>query len=750
MTLHVWWGQFGQAVTGADELTPGPARDLASLLTRGTTQGATLHGIRQMTETGHVAIAIEIEVQRPQDLAYPIKAVETVAVVFSKRDIRPSVLALRADFPDTPHQNWTPPNAPSSLCIDDRPWSEAKLTASPADLVRRIQLWLAKAARGELHDPAQPIDPLFYVSELSVALPAKALEQGAATVELAGLVRNDNPQLIIARPLAEAPKDAVGFIVLAFHVQPQAMSRLRHAPATLDALATELERYGIKLYDELKNRLKEWAGIKGDSLRRLGSRLAIVVAFPVAEGSRTANDLRAFMTYNIAGEIGESLGVLFKNVGKQAGYVLALPENKPDGRDLKVEPAQVHFAFDRDLAASIAGHSSANRQKAVLVGGGSLGSQLALNLAREGLFSWTVVDQDFLLPHNLARHALLNRDVGAPKALALAHHIGDLLQEAADGLPCDVIAPDDASKERLNARLSEADIIIDASASVAVSRHLSDLPAAKARRVCVFFNPSGTSAVLLAEATDRSITLRDLEAQYHRLILTEPSLAGHLRPEGQGVRYSGSCRALTNRIPATKAALLSALTARGVVDCLKSNDAKIRSWNCGDDGSVAVLKKNGEAVHTTTLGGWSVSYDDGLLAQLATLRKGKLPNETGGALLGIADMSRMSLHIVHAMPQPEDSEGTPTKFERGVVGLLDDINRAVEATMHQLRYVGEWHSHPRLSSAWPSEIDLDQLAWLESELVSEGLPGLMAIAADDGKYSIIIRPTGSLTMQERG
>jgi hypothetical protein len=90
------------------------------------------------------------------------------------------------------------------------------------------------------------------------------------------------------------------------------------------------------------------------------------------------------------------------------------------------------------------------------------------------------------------------------------------------------------------------------------------------------------------------------------------------------------------------------------------------------------------------------------------------------------------------MPQSQDSHGSRTGFERGVVGVLDEVSRFVESSMHQLRYVGEWHSHPRLSSAWPSATDLSQLVWLDNELASEGLPGLMAIAADDGTYSIIL------------
>ena len=138
---------------------------------------------------------------------YPIRATEPVAVVFEAHGGQPRVLALRDDFPDTPHQNWTPQGAPCSLCIDDRPWPEARLTYRPADFVRRIQLWLAKAARGELHDTAQPPDPLFFVSQLAIVLPRSALLQTTAPAELIGFIRPDNSALIITG-LSPAPSRA--------------------------------------------------------------------------------------------------------------------------------------------------------------------------------------------------------------------------------------------------------------------------------------------------------------------------------------------------------------------------------------------------------------------------------------------------------------------------------------------------------------------------------------------------------------
>lgn len=738
---HVWWTAFGREIEDSTELTPVLAKELASYAAAGTSPGIVLTELRQSTDMKYAGVGLDVEVERPQDLAYPIKATEPVAVLFPFDGRQFSVLALRDDFPDTPHQNWSPLGTPYALCIDDRPWAEARLSATPHDIARRIQLWLAKAARGDLHDAAQPPDPLFFRSSLGLVLPRAALQDSRQPVELAGFVRTDNQNLILCQAM-QSSDNAPTFTVLAFRALPQAMGRLRHAPISLAALVVDLEKCGIDLIRELKGRLKEWAGLVRTHVHRLSSRLAIVVALPVeVSGRQSTNDIRAFLTFDTAGQIGVALGVLHANnsrIGDRRAYMVAIPESQPSVRDLYIEPAEVHFALDRDLAAAISGHSTPDRRRALLVGAGSLGFQLALNLAREGMFAWTVVDDDHILPHNLVRHALFADDVGAPKAGTLAYHLGGLIGEPVQAIRSNVLAPDDTDREDLATALATADIIIDASASVAVSRHLADLPEIKARRICAFSNPSGTAVVLLTEAADRNITLRDLEAQYHRLVLSEPALAGHLSTETSGVRYSGSCRAQTNRIPASSAALLSALAARGIADALASDNALISIWTLSPNGEVHLVRRDGAPVTHVQLGAWTITYDAGLLAALGVLRQQQRPRGTGGVLLGIADISRKSVHVAHALPGPEDSRGTQAGFERSVAGLLEMVNQAVAASMHQFRYVGEWHCHPDCASAMPSNTDLAQLPWLGQELEDGGLPALMAIPAKNASFAFVL------------
>ena len=733
MSVQSWWEGFGEAVDSAHGLVPVLAQQLATVAHERAVAGITFTGLRQSQELGYAGVRINVEPERPQDLAYPIQSVEPIAVLFPFIGGQPSVLSLRDDFPDTPHQNWVPPGFPCALCIDDRPWAEARLTATGFDIGQRILLWLSRAARGELHDVSQPPEPLFFASELRLVVPAYALNT-EVPVELMGFRRQDNPDLIFARK-AQSSDGTPTFTVLAFQAQLQNMMRLRHAPRTLATLATELERYGINLYDELKIRLKTCAGLGPEEIRRSLTRLAIVVAFQVAsDRQQSVNDVRAFITHENAGEIGVALGVLQTNrseVGDTRAFMLAVPVGEPTGQDPKIEPAQVHYGPSRKLAATIAGASTPDCRRVVLVGAGSLGSQLSLNLAREGRLVWTVVDDDYLLPHNLYRHGMFAEDLGAPKAGALAHKLGGVLDEVPEAIQCDVLNPKESERGRLHDALTKADIVIDASASVAVSRHLCDMPATRARRICVFFNPAGTSVTVLVESADHSINLRDLEAQHFRSVITDSRVSTQFELDGAGVRFSGACRALTNRIPASSAALLSALAARGITNALTTDEATVSIWTLKTNGEVQPVFYQGAPVTQTRDGDWTIVHDEALVSHLVTLRHEKLPNETGGVLLGVVDISRKSIHVLHALREPGDSRGSETSFERGIVDLRDQVNRVMLATMHQVRYVGEWHSHPGESSAIPSRTDLAQLAWLRKELENEGLPGLMAIVAED-------------------
>ena len=76
---------------------------------------------------------------------------------------------------------------------------------------------------------------------------------------------------------------------------------------------------------------------------------------------------------------------------------------------------------------------TADRPRWTLLGAGSLGSKLALHLARAGNGPEVVVDRSTMSPHNVARHALIP-SMGAlqihDKARLLSQALGGLDQSA--------------------------------------------------------------------------------------------------------------------------------------------------------------------------------------------------------------------------------------------------------------------------------------------------------------------------------
>ncbi len=251
-----------------------------------------------------------------------------------------------------------------------------------------------------------------------------------------------------------------------------------------------------------------------------------------------------------------------------------------------------------------------------------------------------------------------------------------------------------------------------------------------ARRASVFFNPTGDAAVLLAEPVDRALTLRDLEAQCLGLVLRTEHLGAHLGQEPETVAYTGACRAITNRIPQARAAVLSGLAASGLARALDTSDPAITIWSLAPDGSVRLDKATPEPVIQFRAGGWEIALDAGLVRRIQHMRDVRLPSETGGVLFGLVDIPRKRIHLVDASSAPADSDEQPSGFVRGVAGVEELMDRVRQRTGGQVRYVGEWHSHPPRSSARPSPTDGRQIDWLAALMGMDSMPALMVIAAE--------------------
>ena len=306
-------------------------------------------------------------------------------------------------------------------------------------------------------------------------------------------------------------------------------------------------------------------------------------------------DLRAFIMEIGAGELAVTLGIAEgsdqgqdKGSLGRVGYVRRLPTGDVDDEaldGLRVQHAEVHLGFDADLAAHLTGRQEADIRRVVLIGAGAIGSHVATCLAREGRFRWTVVDDDILLPHNLAGHTSSWADVGRrqgrdrrgrpdrPRSGRFRH--GDPYER------------DHAGRKRAIGFRKPSMTRTSSSTRRPRWRPPGISRAGGGRRG----SGASSSTLLVArpcsslEPADRSVTLHDLEAQYMALLLRDDALRDHLEPDGHPIAYTGACRALTSRIPENRVMALSGLVAGG----LRTS----RRRGCRPGGGVAPGRRRG-------------------------------------------------------------------------------------------------------------------------------------------------------------
>ena len=693
-------------------------------------------------------VLLDIRTGRPQRSIYKINHVERIAVRFAAGDKMPLVYVLRANFPDTPHQQLPFEGVPRAICIDDRTWAEARLTWTPAELIERILNWFERAAHGSLHDARQPLDPLIFWSNLKFIISRCDL----ANAEHLDLVGEHDQQYQDTLRVKHMEKLCSGstplepIALVAYKVVPEKMRRLTFAPINLGSLAKMLEARGIDLFDDLRTKFRNWLQQAEQQAWRINSRFAVIVEMPIIapdDAERNGTDLRAFVSEEAAGDIAVALGVAERapcGVGSSVGYVQRLSPSDNDEtavNAIAVQSAEIHYEFDRPLATLLCGRAEPDERNVVLVGAGAIGSHLAECLVREGRFRWTIIDEDRLLPHNLARHTARMTEVNKAKADLVANAVNSMIDSEtpiAKALVANVMTEGEMRAETDEA-LNAADLIIDATASVQACRYLSDHPS-KAKRVGAFFNPAGNAGILLAEPDDRKLTLRDLEAQYFALVSVDRRLVDHLTPSENGFAYSGACRAITNFMPESNVMTLSGLLTGALGKAVDEHNAALQVFSLRGNGTVNVIAIKPSVMKRVNAGEWQITIDQALLECICSMRNRKLPNETGGVLTGVVDIPAKHIHLANAAPAPKDSIETPDEFVRGTCGVRNYLDDVSTRTRGQVRYVGEWHSHPPVSSARPSATDLNQIDWLSSLLEHDTLPALMMIVGE-GEYSII-------------
>ncbi|MDE0635226.1 MAG: Mov34/MPN/PAD-1 family protein [Candidatus Poribacteria bacterium] len=740
-------------VLSSNNLSISKARDFASAVVN--SDYARLVECKCTTSDSEI-IVFDTKVQVGQKTVYDIRKYERLSVVFESSDaVMPEVLALRKDFPRVPHINLRSEEFPRSLCITEQQYSEWRLQYTGASLLEDIRQWLTLTAKDTLHADDQPLEPLFAGSRGELILPSDFITNTAdselLSVTFVG-TGNRGPVFIAKRlEVVDEKPSSVKYVATFFKSTPQPHGIVRSAPADLLELHDYLNNQGnINLIPKLRSRFIEWKD-KHKEIDILEAQLALVICLPKTRNRNLVPEepeFCAFLTGETIRKIGIEIGLWAyrdrypRYFDLDLHYLVPIDWSKK-GNNIQIVMLNTHFHFSRELGTYLNGLSQKVSRKITAVGLGALGSQVFMNMIRAGQGEWTLIDKDILLPHNLARHALDGFSVGYPKVDTLAV----IANKTVDGNPiansivADILNPVEAPEtlKKIKEAFNTADIILDVSASIAVARYLVHDVDSPTRRISLFLNPVGTDVTVLAEDSERKTTLDSLEMQYYRHVINEDCLEGLLQMEPEHFRYSNSCSDVSATIPQDFVAMHAAICSRTIYQLTSNKQPLLSIWRIDAD-QFSVQKYSFPVKKTIEhkKGKWRLFTDEGFIKKIYEERAKKLPNETGGVLIGSYDMQRKIVYVVDYLPSPPDSKEWPTHYIRGCQGLRSKIEKIQQSTTNRIKYVGEWHSHPPNCGVKPSQDDRKVFEWISDFMTVEGLPPLMLIVGDHEKYAFYL------------
>ncbi|NNH79032.1 hypothetical protein HLH17_15520 [Acinetobacter sp. ANC 5380] len=649
------------------------------------------------------------------------------------------VFALRKDFPTLMHQNQRRKGQPASLCLYFEPTISVLRTWTPQNFLRRIQWWLEKSSKNELHPADQPVEHLFFQSKYELILPWNFEE-----------LRKNHSSFIIRR---SSQRENEGFSCHLLMDQNQSANDIRlkliqlelpsiiHGsvesdPINFGELFELLSNRNINLIDELRSVLHELIDEKGASVLSNHEGTLILLQIPLSRSIDNGPEqiiYRAFLTKTDIFDLGVELNILMKHENVYYRDTPIFADQKitdTKWRDCPLEAVDVLKINTPQIAREQSGINEEG-PAGVLVGAGSLGSTLINLWGRSGWGKWTIVDKDYIKPHNLSRHVAHRYHVGEPKATVVAQ-LHSLAVDDASIITSLIVDATDLIKDSSSAILRTASIVIDASTTLEYPRSASN-DDSLSRHISVFITPDGNGAVLLVEDAERKIKLRTLEAQYYRALLQNELGNVHLS-NTIGTFWSGAgCRDISVVLPYSKIMGQACTVAEQVQKLALLPEAFIKVWQREPEtGATCAYNFPVQLENYFPLDDLTLFIDNGVVDLLFQLRKQCLPNETGGVLLGYYDFNIKAVVIVTALLAPPDSKSTPTSFERGTLGLAEKIQEASVRTMGMVGYIGEWHSHPPGHSTSMSRDDIVQLTHLAQGMAEDGLPAISLIVGDDG------------------
>jgi molybdopterin/thiamine biosynthesis adenylyltransferase len=624
-----------------------------------------------------------------------IKPVESPAIVLPRSFPNdPPYVLIRHDFPQAPHLS-SRKNKYRSICLtrqDNHDWWQGKTFGG---LIKDIYDWLCDAAAGKLIKDNDPFEPLIASGSLPVEINSKEAQQNCAKHE--GSWRTYSEILPVQnRTHFRFRVSGKGDVPTQVWYQEQEQVELwLDPPSDVEELLNMAKKVGFD-----SDRIRYW-------IERGKKQLLLVFGIKRPR---------------------EVLGRL--NPEEWIAFFLTRDKAKERCK-WKISTHFVLESFNKEIAAVTSGFE--NKQKNVLIiGAGAIGSEIAESLVRSGTVKLTIIDNDSLRPHNLARHTLDARDLGEFKSESVAAKLNSMFSVVL----CKPITRDflAITTEEAKEIIKDNDLVINASASLAVQSRLSEvMPSGIAAITCFQIN-RGSGTVMLFSPNVNVAHLDMCEAMLITRMKDVPIINRWFEETGEAINIGGGCRSITSKIAGSIVKFGSGWLADKVLRYLNDDEkmpkeafAEILEYNYDGNGKVNDILIKIESSFKVDSGDWKIITNASVIDKINQLAEAGFPNETGGIMIGRLDRQKKVAIITDAWKAPNDSKFTTTGFSRGLAGLKNKIAMLEDDTNDYLSYVGEWHSHPPACGTGLSSVDSPTAKRMAKELEQDRVPAICLI-----------------------
>ena len=603
-----------------------------------------------------------------------------------------------------------------------------------SEILNQLSEWLAKAAIGDLIDPRQGWEPIrrddtfgWIVYDLPGMRALVQDKEGALIYQcrfwgrknqmyFVGGINHRNPKDLtswMAKNSFFADKDPLGSSYGSLMIFAWSNSEIivdRYLPESIYSLHQLHERakeYGC--YEPLRNVFVSlcWA-IKEASLNMPIFRIFIILCARrpcVLIGDDSSHEL---IPYVVECHV-EDAQLPFSE------SAIRIRKDSP------VFPLGHRHALTSNLLRRMSGETDTMKDGSIVhIGCGSVGSKIAMHLARSGHGPFKLVDKAAFSPHNVARHALIPvpEIPGQPKASFLSEQI-KMLRTEAEPYNDDIVTLCQRSDIKTLVFPHDTRLVIESTGSMAVRELLVALSPKKltGRLLHAALYESGRMGIMAFEGRGRNPNICDLVIRFWDERVDNRDIRSKLQifSDAMSRQEVGlGCGSHTMVMPDTRVSLYAAGIAERArqfleggatqngelwIGTLEANELQV-SWRLVELGQTKALSVKAKNK-------WEIRILEEASNQISKEAEKYEEIETGGVLIGRISLTRRCFTISRVIEAPPDSKRSQNSFILGTEGLKKQVKEIHDKSGSFLSYVGTWHSHPKGGD--PSALDKDSL-----------------------------------------